>query len=144
MSIYLHQALLEKDMGMKWARDSFELGGFFGQGGREEESLFSWGLGTGITENSSQIVAPWRSKVKAVLAFALFCLPGEQAPAGLLNCCGPHTGRLSQRHLRLAHFHAGERALLVPSSGIRDICVPATVQHPKNGCLPISNSDKHV
>lgn len=96
MSIYLHQALLEKDMGMKWARDFFELGWFFCQGGREEESLFSWGLGTGIAEDSSQIVAPWRSKVKAVLAFALFHLLGEQTPAGLLNCCGPRSGHLSQ------------------------------------------------
>lgn len=144
MSIYLHQALLEKDMGMKWARDFFELGWFFCQGGREEESLFSWGLGTGIAEDSSQIVAPWRSKAKAVLAFALFHLPGEQAPAGLLNCCGPRSGHLSQCHLHLAHFPVGERALLVLSSGIRVICVSATVQHHKNGCLPVSNSDKHV
>lgn len=144
MSIYLHQALLEKDMGVKWARDSFELGGVFCQGGREEESSFSWGLGTGIAEDSSQIVAPWRSKAKAVLAFALFRLPGEQAPAGPLNCCGLRSGHLSQCHLHSAHFSAGERALLVLSSGIQVICISATVQRHKNGCFPVSDSDKHV
>lgn len=40
MSIYLHQTLLEKDMGVKWARDSFELGGVFCQGGREGGRVF--------------------------------------------------------------------------------------------------------
>lgn len=78
MSIYLHQALLEKDMGVKWARDSFELGGVFCQGGREKESSFSWGLGTGIAEDSSQIVAPWRAKVKAVLASLSFVCQGSR------------------------------------------------------------------
>lgn len=40
--------------------------------------MFSWGLGTGMAEDSSQIVAPWRSKAKAVVAFSLFRLPGSR------------------------------------------------------------------